>query len=203
MNFVRKSAVTLLTGASFACLATPAQAQYRYIGDIFTVGYTFCPRGSFSAEGQLLPISSYSAMFALYGTTYGGNGTTTFQLPDLRSRSPIGQGTGPGLSTFPQGARGGVETITLTTSNLPAHTHTGRMVADKDVQANRASPSGSILGRTPGVDIYVDPAVADDPMATGTIQVDQTGGNLPFNNRNPYLALRFCVVSDGIFPSRN
>ncbi|NQY85444.1 MAG: tail fiber protein [Henriciella sp.] len=97
-------------GTTLAVTAPDAEAYGdRYIGEIITVGYNFCPRGSTDAAGQLLPISQYSALFSLYGTIYGGDGRTTFALPDLRGRTMIGVGTGPGLSDRPLGSRAGVE----------------------------------------------------------------------------------------------
>ena len=203
MSAFRKSAFGLSAIAAVG-FAAPAQAGTEdYLGEITIVAFTYCPRGTAELNGQILSIASNTALFSLVGTTYGGNGTTTFALPDLRSRVPIHFGQGPGLSNYVLGQTGGQETVTLTVNQIPAHSHTGRMVADKDVQANRASPSASILGRTPGVDIYVSPAVADDPMADGTIQVDNTGGSQPHPNIQPYLTLRYCIAMQGIFPPRD
>ena len=116
----------------FACLfillnvqsIKPAMAQEPLIGEIKLVGFTYCPRGWTDADGQLLSITDNAALFSLYGTTYGGDGRTTFALPDLRGRVPLHQGTGAGLSTYTMGQLGGAETVTLTTSQMPVHNHT-------------------------------------------------------------------------------
>ena len=95
-----------------------------FLGQLMLVGFTFCPRGWANANGQLLEISTNTALFSLLGTTYGGNGRTTFGLPDLRGRVPVHVGTGPGLSAYRQGQRSGQETVTLTAAEMPAHRHT-------------------------------------------------------------------------------
>ena len=189
-------------GLAIAASTTSAHAQDRYLGDVFIAGYTFCPRGTTSAEGQLLAISSNSALFSLYGTTYGGDGRTTFQLPDLRSRSPIGQGPGPGLTNYPQGARGGVENITLTENQLPSHTHDGR-VRGSTTAPTTNSPNGSTFPTFPsGTNMYTNGA-DNVTMANDEVQIARTGESQPYNNRNPFLSLRYCVVLQGIFPPRN
>lgn len=188
--------------ALLATSAVPAQAQERYLGDIFIAGYTFCPRGTTSAEGQLLAISQFSALFSLYGTTYGGNGTTNFQLPDLRSRSPIGQGPGPGLTNYPQGATGGAESITLTNNQLPTHRHDARVRASGGAP-NTNDPNGNTFATfPPGTNQYTT-AADNVTMANDEVQVANTGNGQAFNNRNPFLSMRYCVVLEGIFPSRN
>ena len=189
-------------GIAVAAAAVPAQAQERYIGDIFIAGYTYCPRGTTSAEGQLLAISQFTALYSLYGTTYGGNGTTNFQLPDLRSRSPIGQGPGPGLTNYPQGATGGAENITLTINTMPQHTHDGRVRASTTAPTTN-SPNGTTFATFPsGTNQYTNGA-DNVTMADDEVQIARTGNGQSFNNRNPFLSLRYCVVLEGIFPSRN
>lgn len=129
----------ILTLAALATtfLATSAQlpsaeanAQEEYLGQVMLVGFNFCPRGTVAAEGQLLPIASNSALFSLYGTIYGGDGRTTFALPDLRGRSPISMGQGPGLGNYPEGRKGGSETFTVTSSQY----------AESSPQRRRAYP---------------------------------------------------------------
>ena len=140
-----------------ATLAAPAAhaGPDEYLGEILTVGFNFCPRGTLEADGRLLPISQNTALFSLLGTMYGGDGRTTFALPDLRGRVVVGAGQGPGLTERRQGERGGVET---------------------DVAA---------------------PALAD------TGDGDALGDSSVGNNMQPYLTLKQCVVTQGIFPSRN
>ncbi len=196
------SVLASCTALSLTMNATPAHAQSRYIGDIFIAGYTYCPRGTTSAEGQLLAISQFTALFSLYGTTYGGNGTTNFQLPDLRSRSPIGQGPGPGLSNYPQGAEGGVENITLTTNQLPTHSHTATVNVSRSNATTRA-PTNAYFSRATTNTYEENTAPTGDTMNAGTLSVANTGNGQAYNNRNPYLSLRYCVVLEGIFPSRN
>lgn len=192
------------TGVAAAALtcAAPANAQEFYIGQILPMGNSYCPRGTAQTDGQLLSISSNTALFSLLGTTYGGNGTTTFALPDLRSRSPIHLGTGPGLSTFTLGEAGGTETVTLQTTNLPAHAHTGHVRAS-NTPATTGSPGGASIGDFPDNQPRFATAAPDTNMANNTVQTDNTGGNIPFANRSPYLTIRFCIATQGIFPPRN
>lgn len=134
---------------------TPASAQEAYLGEIKLVGFNFCPRGTMPADGQLLPISQYSALFSLYGTYYGGDGRTTFALPDLRGRVPVHAGQGPGLKPYREGQRGGSE-------------------------FSRGVPNTAAAG--------------DDVPVIGPDAIPNT---------QPYLALRYCVVTQGVYPSRN
>ena len=127
-----KRTLAALAAASTLSVATPSYAGVEpYIGEIMMVGFNFCPRGWTDANGQLLQISSNTALFSLYGTIYGGDGRTTFKLPDLRGRVPMHTGTGPGLSPRQLGQGGGSETNNLVSNNLPAHSHpaTGKVVA--------------------------------------------------------------------------
>jgi microcystin-dependent protein len=174
-----------LAGAAalIAGLSSTASAQERYIGEIFMMGSNFCPRGSANADGQLLPIAQNTALFSLFGTFYGGDGRTTFALPDLRGRSPIHAGQGPGLNNYQQGQKGGRETVTLTVAQLPNHTHEGiGPVRD-------GNGEGKIDVEGDGVDIAPD---------TGA-----TGGSQAVNIRDPFTVIRYCVALNGIYPSRN
>ena len=155
----------LATSCAAIALATtmpvaPAHAGANpFIEEEMPVGFTFCPRGWANADGQLLPISNYNALFALYGTTYGGDGRTTFALPDLRGRVPIHTGTGPGLTPRPLGQRSGQETVTLTLSELPSHSHTAVLLGEAQTPADSANPRGNTLAR--GATIYADNAAPD------------------------------------------
>lgn len=167
-----------------------------FIGEIMWVGYTFCPRGWAEANGQLLPISQNTALFSLYGTTYGGDGRTTFALPDLRGRTSVHTGQGPGLSNYAQGSRGGQEEVTLAVDNLPAHNH----AINASSGATDKNAAGSIPG-SPKQRIYDSPLSASatwDASAVG-----MTGNGTSHENRAPFLTLRACVALVGIFPSRS
>ncbi len=194
MKIVRNSLITL--GITLFLSSASAQAT-PLLGQVMLVGFNFCPRGWVAAEGQLLNISSYSALFSLYGTIYGGDGRTTFGLPDLRGRVPIGQGQGAGLQDYNEGARGGAETVTLSEAQLPAHRHT--LNADND-GGDSDTPSGNFLGSERRSDIY-STDTSDASMNSGAIAT--TGGGLAHENRPPYLAMRYCVATEGIFPSRS
>lgn len=190
------------SGLALAALGSAAQAQDRYLGDVFMVGYTFCPRGTTEAQGQLLSIFSNQALFALYGTTYGGDGRTTFGLPDMRARSPIGQGSGPGLGTFQQGARGGSEFKTLSIAEMPRHNHDARVRAST-LGPNTNNPAGASFPTFPaGTNQYVN-GYDNVTMADDEVQVSRVGDSQGFSIRDPYIAMRFCVVLSGVFPSRN
>lgn len=166
-----------------------------FLGMIALFPYNFAPRGWAACEGQLLSIAQNTALFSLLGTTYGGDGRTTFALPDLRGRSPISQGNGPGLSPVQLGQVGGQESVTLQVNQLPAHNHT---LAATNAPDN-SSPVGNVPGNA-GNDIY-------GPVSPGQFQattaVGLTGGNQAVPVRNPFLALQWCIALEGIFPSRN
>ncbi len=183
------------------------------LGSVIIFAGNFAPRGWAFCDGQLLPISQNTALFSLLGTTYGGDGRTTFALPDLRGRAPIGPRTGPGLSTFPLGARGGTETNILNTTQLPSHNHTATgttNVSNADGTTN--NPVGKVLAvgkvnvdraTNYNANNYGDTANASMAANDVTITVGNTGGNLPVNNRPPYLAINYIIALQGIFPSRN
>lgn len=183
-------------------MSAPAGAQDKYIGEVFMVGFTFCPRFTASAEGQLLSIASNTALFSLLGTTYGGDGRTTFALPDLRGRSPIGQGTGPGLTTVVQGQASGTETVTLTINQMPSHNHDARVRASNQAP-NTNNPAGNTFPTfASGTNQYT---TGDDNVTMGDneVQIRPNGGSQPFSIRDPYIGMRYCVVTQGIFPPRN
>ena len=169
-----------------------------FIGEIRPFGFNFAPRGWATCSGQLLSIAENNALFALIGTIYGGDGRVTFGLPDLRGRVPIGFGSGPGLSTHQIGAIGGSEERTLTTLNLPSHTHTFQMTAtaeDGDVSA--PAPNRHIAAHSGG--FSAEPA--DTTLSTPPIGA--SGGNLPFPIMQPSTVLSYCIALEGIFPSRS
>lgn len=178
-----------------------------FLAEIIMFGGNFAPRGWAKCEGQLLPISQYSALFSILGTMYGGDGRTTFALPDLRGRTPIGVGHGPGLSDYRQGPGGGHEQVYLNVTNLPSHNHmaTGTIKASFTPPTGGGSlsnPNGANLSSS-GETIYTNNA-ANVNMATNnvTVTVGNTGGNIPFSVVQPWCAVQFIIALQGIFPSR-
>lgn len=169
-----------------------------YLGQIQAFGFNFAPRGWAFCRGQLLPINQNQALFSLLGTMYGGDGRTTFALPDLQGRAIVGFGQGPGLSALNQGAKGGTETVTLQVANLPAHNHQ-ITATDSDANSDEAS-NGARLGTT-GVSIYASGGSASVTLAPDS--TTPTGGSQPFQNRSPFLGTNYCIAVTGIFPSRN
>ncbi|WP_249383845.1 tail fiber protein [Chitinivorax sp. B] len=207
------STVLLVTplSATLACSSEPI------LGSICTVGFTFCPRGWAEANGQLLSIAQNTALFALLGTTYGGNGQTTFALPDLRGRAIAHTGQGPGLSNLDQGQVLGSENTTLIVNNLPPHNHSASSNAaitaklrGSSGNGSTDSPAGGVLAKQARTNIY-GAGPADTDMGPSAIAVNatvatttsNTGGGQPFDNHQPTLVMRQCIALEGIFPSRN
>ncbi|MCB0602178.1 MAG: phage tail protein [Saprospiraceae bacterium] len=173
-----------------------------FLGQIQAFGFNFPPRGWAFCDGQVLAISTNTALFSLLGTTYGGDGRVTFQLPDLRGRSIVHAGTGPGLSQISWGERGGLENVTLTTNNMPSHNHVGTVQLGAGL-ANSASGSGSnFAANTGGNSIYNGGAFSGN-MASGNVSITNSGGSQPFGIRNPYLGIYVSIALVGLFPSRN
>ncbi|KQW81828.1 phage tail protein [Brevundimonas sp. Root1279] len=181
-----------------------------FIGTIQAYGFNFAPRGWATCQGQVLAIAQNSALFSLLGTTYGGNGQTTFQLPNLGGRVPNGQGQSPGLSPYSMGQISGTETVTLTTQQMPAHNHS--LNASTTVGATSAPAAGNVLGCPTGQDetslnpvavtIYA-PAPATPTIALAPASIGANGGNQPFSIMQPYLTINWSIALEGIFPSRN
>lgn len=161
-----------------------------FAGNFAIQGWALC-------SGQLLPISEFMAVFSILGTTYGGDGRSTFGLPDLRGRVPIHQGTGPGLSPYDLGQTGGAQTVTLTQSNLPAHTHSIKAVG---MVGNEANPTGTLpaIGSKPN---YYSTGAANVTMSSA--MVTSTGSGEPASILQPFLCINFIIALQGIFPSRN
>ncbi|HTH51627.1 MAG TPA: tail fiber protein [Pyrinomonadaceae bacterium] len=165
------------------------------IAEIRLFAGNFAPRNWAFCQGQILSISQNTALFSLLGTTYGGNGQTTFALPDFRGRVAVGTGQGPGLSNVTLGEVSGTETNTLLVTNLPAHTH--NMVATS-ADANSSKPAGKVLANSGTTPIYNTPSDGTQMGPTGP-----TGGNQPFSIMQPYLGMNYIICLFGIFPSRN
>lgn len=217
-----------LAGALLAGLCAfqaPAQAGSEpFIGELSWVGANFCPQGWAEANGQLLSIAENTALFSLIGTYYGGDGESTFALPDLRGRSTVHAGTGPGLSTIQQGEVSGAEQHTLTAAQMPSHSHTATTtVADLEVTStlygsaaagNATSPAGAALATTKKSSQVYASGTPDQAMASGSVQTTitggtaattvqaTTGGTSPVPVRDPYLGLKACIALEGIYPSR-
>lgn len=181
------------------CLLLPVagSAQDRYLGSISLVPWSFAQKGTASCNGQLLSIQQNQALFALLGTTYGGDGRVTFALPDLRGRFAIGFGSGPGLSTYNEGDRGGVESVTLTIAQIPAHTH---QAIAASTAGNTVDPTSAYWSQAPRLTLY-SAASNLTPMSQGAVGL--AGGNQPHENRKPFLTLNYVIWLQGIFPSRN
>ena len=163
-----------------------------YIGEIRIFAGNYAPYGWMFCQGQLLPINEYDTLFNLIGTTYGGDGQSTFQLPDLRGRLPIHQGGG-----FTLAQKSGVEAVTLTTQQIPAHSHPFQ-ASTADGNANM--PSGNVAAKATTVTLYYQ-AVPTNAM--GPNSISSTGGSLPHDNFQPYLCLDFIISLFGIYPSQN
>ncbi|KLI63009.1 phage tail protein [Aurantiacibacter marinus] len=190
--------------AASLSFAAPAQAQSEpFIGQLMLTGANFCPRGWANAEGQLLPISSNSALFSLLGTTYGGDGESSFGLPDLRGRAPIGQGRGPGLADQRWGQRGGSESFTITEAQMPSHRHTAGLSVNA-LESNTNQPARSYPAVGPvGTNTYYRGTRPPYFMAADAFEIFPTGGNQSVNKRSPYLAMYWCIAMQGIYPSRS
>lgn len=171
----------------------------QYIGEIRLFAGNYAPGGWSFCNGQLLPIAQNQALFAILGTMYGGDGRTTFALPNLSGRAPMHQGNGPGLQPRPIGGSGGSTSVTLTTNELPAHNHMAACHASSD----KDDPTGGIWSSTPprgGAIVYA----TDEPSTPMNVQaLGVTGGNQGHNNMQPYLGLNFIIALQGIFPPRS
>jgi len=173
-----------------------------FIGQIQSFGFNFAPRGWALCNGQLLPIQQNTALFSLIGTTYGGNGTTNFQLPNLQGRLPMHQGNGPGLTPRVIGETAGSENQTLLISNMPMHNHPLNAATQA---ATTEKPAGSFLAQAN------DPATGNPisiygPTADTTLNataIGAAGSSIPFSIMPPFLVINFCIALNGIFPSRN
>lgn len=164
-----------------------------FLGQIMLVGFNFAPQGWAFCDGQLLPIAQNTALFSLLGTQYGGNGVNTFALPDLRGRVAMHKGQGPGLSFRSQGEVGGTESVTLLTTQMPAHAHT---LFGTGEPGSSQSPSGLLAAET-SEDSYAAGALA----AMSASAIGQAGGNQPHPNMQPYLVMNYIIALQGIYPS--
>ncbi|HEY4358052.1 MAG TPA: tail fiber protein [Acidobacteriaceae bacterium] len=176
----------------------------QYLGEIRMVGFNFAPQGWAFCNGQIMSIQQNTALFSLLGTTYGGNGQTTFALPNLQSRVPIHWGQGPGLSNYDWGQTAGVEGVQLTTQQMPQHNHL-MAVNGAGASASSATPAGNVLANTaargiPGTSIYAAGSDGSTMLATA---ISFSGSSGAHTNIQPYLAVTFIIALVGIYPPRN
>lgn len=174
-----------------------------FIGEIQLFGFNFNPRGWAFCNGATLPIQQNTSLFALLGTQYGGNGQTTFQLPNFIGRAGCEQGQGPGLTPRSMGETFGTSTVTLTTEQMPAHNHSFVLFSQSDTGKRAASPSpGNALSvpTDPNAFPFVPPGTINTQFAPNMIMPNQGGGQ-PHQNQQPYLAVNFCIALQGVFPS--
>ncbi|WP_296224149.1 phage tail protein [Ralstonia sp. UBA689] len=173
-----------------------------YVGEIRLFAFPRIPVGWLPCDGSTVPISSYEVLYSLLGTTYGGNGTSNFAVPDLRGQLPLHQGTGIGLTPRPLGSLGGTETVTLTAAQMPQHTHTVNATANA---ANTNAPgSGVVPGSLGSTDtMYASTLTGATSFAMASNAVSSAGGNLPHDNTMPTLTVSYCIAYEGIFPSQN
>jgi microcystin-dependent protein len=172
-----------------------------FIGEIQIFGFNFNPRGWAFCNGATIAIQQNTALFALLGTQYGGNGQTTFQLPNFASRAGCEQGQGPGLSPRTIGEVFGVDTVTLTSNQIPQHTHTLTLFSQSDASKRAASPSAGNALSTVGTTLpFTPPGTANAQFAPSMI-APSNGAGVPHANQQPYLGMNFCIALQGVFPS--
>ena len=205
-----KRTLAVLAAVSTLNVATPSFAgDTPWIGEISMVGFGFCPRGWTDADGKLLSISQHTALFSLYGTVFGGDGRTTFGVPDLRGRAAIGLGNGPGLSPRAMGQKSGNENTTLIANNIPAHTHPATGIAKAaNLPGNSPTPGGAFNAIDTAGTNYHALSGGQTPvdMAANSVAVTVNNNNTinsAFSNMSPFLVMRYCVSLNGTFPSRN
>lgn len=167
-----------------------------YVGEIRMFAGNFAPNGWMFCEGQTLPISENEVLFQLIGTTYGGDGEETFNLPNLASRVPIHQGTGPDGTTYQMGEMAGVESVTLTTQQIPLHTHT--MFGSTNA-ANAGNPSGKVIAQSPNVSYM---RIEQNEVNLNAAAVTPVGGSQPHENCQPFLCINYIISLFGVFPSQ-
>ncbi|GAB2866378.1 phage tail protein [Hymenobacter ruber] len=178
-----------------------------YLGEIRAVGFNFPPQGWATCNGQLLDINEYNALFALLGTTYGGDGQNTFAVPDLRSRVVVGAqagAAGPGLSSYPLGTMGGAENVTLNANQLPVHGHPYALPLAGSTAGNLSdNPVGHLPGTTGTNNTYTTAAASGKNLANNAVAnstISAAGGSQPHSNIQPVLALNFIIATEGIYP---
>ena len=191
----RVLALALVSALGSLGLPQGARADPPYVGEVICGGWNFCPAGWAECNGAVLPISGNDTLFTLIGTTYGGDGQSTFALPNIAGRTMVHTGQGPGLSNWVLGQSGGVETVTLSSAQMPSHNHQVQVHTGLD---QSASPTNRIVGPTTAS--TYSSAAANSIL--GSAAVGSAGGSQPHNNLQPYLAAKCCISLFGIFPSQ-
>jgi microcystin-dependent protein len=177
-----------------------------YIGAVFAFGFNYAPIGWVFCNGQTLPISENQAMYALIGTTYGGDGVQTFGIPNLQGRTPIGWGQGPGLQNYIIGQAAGSESVTLTVNNLPIHSHPVLSVVQplvSNIAGELGDPNDAYFA---GADANIGKTYSTTggtPMAPSAAQSGSTGNGIPISILNQYMTVNYCICTEGLFPSRS
>lgn len=174
----------------------------QFIGQILLYGFNFAPRNFAYCEGQQMAISQNQALFAIIGTTYGGNGVTTFALPNIQDHTVMSIGQGPGLTNYVLGQVSGVAEVTLQQSQIPQHNHTATAYAAQKVDfSNTPTAQGWMGSRAGGGSLFATAPSGGSNLAPQVISTN--GGSLPHQNEQPYLAMNYCICLYGIFPSQN
>ena len=190
----------LLVSTFLMLLFSQQVTSQEFIGEVKMFAGNYAPRGWALCEGQLLSINQNAALFSILGTTYGGDGITTFGLPDLRGRVPVGQGTGPGLTTVSDGQKYGASSVTLTQAQLPSHNHSFALTGVTE-NGTTNNPSGAYPANTGLFDNEYRPDGTQVSMGNGTSTA--TGGSQPVSVSQPSIGIRFIICTSGIYPSRN
>ena len=167
-----------------------------FVAEIRIFPFNFAPKGWAFCDGQLLPLSQNTALFSLLGTTYGGDGKSTFALPDMQTNAPMHPGQGPGLSLHDLGEIGGSQFVTLLESEMPAHAHNESVSVQDGIEP---APAGQLFAKGQGINMYAVPGALTQ-LSFNTVA--PAGGSLPHNNMQPYLTLNFCIALQGVFPPR-
>jgi microcystin-dependent protein len=170
-----------------------------FVAEIRIFPFNFAPKGWAFCDGQLMPLSQNTALFSLLGTTYGGDGKSTFALPNMQGNAPMHPGQGPGLSLHDLGEMGGSEVVSLLESEIPSHSHG---VLGSNATGNRTNPVGNALGRASGGNTYIPGSPAPALAAMSDQSLAPAGGDQPHNNMQPYLTLNFCLALQGVYPPR-
>jgi microcystin-dependent protein len=196
----RASLLSVVAFASFAGLAPQASAQATdpYLGQVMQVAFNFCPKGWIETNGQFLVVAQNAALFSLLGTTYGGNGVTTFALPDLRGRVAVHSGTGAGLAPVVQGQQLGTDFTTLTTAQMPVHNHVLHAALEAP---DTNSPDHALLG-TFAADQKIYVAKGPPKVDMRPTAIDNAGGAQPFDQHQPSLGMKFCISLQGVVPPK-
>lgn len=192
---LRCARAAVLAGLVLTAASTGVQAQTPFISEMRAFAFGFCPVGWVPANGAEMQISENEALFSLLGTTYGGNGQSTFGLPDLRGRMPVGQGVAQGVG-YLLGQRGGAEATTITISQMPAHTHT--LIATTAPATHTTPTAGALLAQTQNGGLYTTASATEVEMTTLS-----SGSSQPVDIRDPSLAITWCVSEYGVYPPAN